>query len=205
MRRRQRNPSIGPDAHGVACLETPYQNTHRPLRYHGGDAGGIEEFGCAIHHLRCLHTTYIVDTPREPSGRRAFCGFCRTACTNFAGASAAKTGTGDRSMAYSEAARTRRRCTGTRRDGTPCRAWACWDDAQRCCASQAGRHHTGPLAPAPCPGPRRRTRYTPCVCGAYGWPHRPAGGQCRWPEPPLSRCTTAPGTHRQSRWRRRRR
>lgn len=36
-------------------------------------------------------------------------------------------------MAYSAQARAMRRCTGTRKDGEPCRAWACWDDPlQRC-------------------------------------------------------------------------
>ena len=26
-----------------------------------------------------------------------------------------------------------------------------------------------------------------CRCEAYPWPHRPGGGLCRWPEPPLER------------------
>jgi hypothetical protein len=26
-----------------------------------------------------------------------------------------------------------------------------------------------------------------CRCAAYPWPHRPGGGLCRWPEPPLER------------------
>ena len=31
-------------------------------------------------------------------------------------------------MAYTEAAKERRRCTGTRKDGEPCRAWAVWGE-----------------------------------------------------------------------------
>src|SRR5687768_11662348 len=26
-----------------------------------------------------------------------------------------------------------------------------------------------------------------CRCEAYPWPHRPGGGLCRWPDPPLER------------------
>ena len=26
-----------------------------------------------------------------------------------------------------------------------------------------------------------------CRCEAYPWPHRPGGGLCRWPDPPLDR------------------
>ena len=26
-----------------------------------------------------------------------------------------------------------------------------------------------------------------CGCAAYPWPHRPGGGLCRWPDPPLER------------------
>jgi hypothetical protein len=26
-----------------------------------------------------------------------------------------------------------------------------------------------------------------CLCEAYPWPHRPGGGFCRWPDPPLER------------------
>ena len=103
-------------------------------------------------------------------------------------------------MAYSQKAQAGRRCTAATRAGAPCRAYACWDDPIQRCASHTGRHHTGPLAPAPCPRLHRRRHYTPCVCVACGWPRRPGGGQCCWPESPLARCTTMPGTHRQTRW-----
>lgn len=38
--------------------------------------------------------------------------------------------------------------------------------------------------------------YPPCQCSAYGWPHRPGGGVCRWPDPPQFRLTTRAGMHR---------
>ena len=85
---------------------------------------------------------------------------------------------------YGQAAIERRRCTGTRKDEAPCRAWAVWDDDRQLCFAHAGRHHRGPrkigvwIAPKP-------ARYIACRCSAYGWPHRPAGGACRWPEAPL--------------------
>lgn len=43
----------------------------------------------------------------------------------------------------------------------------------------------------------------PCTCAAYRWPHRPSGGLCRWPEPPLSRHPTPAGTNRPTGLRRR--
>ena len=103
-------------------------------------------------------------------------------------------------MAYEPAAVRLRRCTALRKDGTPCRAWALWDDPRQLCAAHAGRHHKGPL-------PAKRVLYdrpanvTPCTCAAYAWPHRPGGGLCRWPDPPLYRCTTPPSTHKPGRWR----
>ena len=32
-----------------------------------------------------------------------------------------------------------------------------------------------------------------CRCEAYPWPHRPGGGLCRWPDPPLERYQRKPG------------
>jgi hypothetical protein len=32
-----------------------------------------------------------------------------------------------------------------------------------------------------------------CGCKAYPWPHRPGGGLCRWPEPPLECWQRKPG------------
>jgi hypothetical protein len=40
--------------------------------------------------------------------------------------------------------------------------------------------------------PKPRT----CSCPAYAWPHRPGGGLCRWPDPPIRRCPTPAGTNR---------
>jgi hypothetical protein len=90
-------------------------------------------------------------------------------------------------MAYTEAARERRRCTGTRKDGKRCGAWAVWDDPRQLCMSHAGRHHRGRMASTD-GGPyalHRRTNYPNCKCHAYQWPHRPGGGLCRWPDPPI--------------------
>jgi hypothetical protein len=40
-----------------------------------------------------------------------------------------------------------------------------------------------------------KTRYIPCECVAYAWPHRPGGGICRWPDAPEYQRTTPAGTH----------
>jgi hypothetical protein len=32
---------------------------------------------------------------------------------------------------------------------------------------------------------KRRKKRATCACAAYPWPHRPRGGLCRWPHPPL--------------------
>ncbi|MBA2451523.1 MAG: hypothetical protein H0V51_26195 [Chloroflexi bacterium] len=102
---------------------------------------------------------------------------------------------------YSADAIARRRCTGIRADGEACRAWAAWDDPRQRCVAHAGRHHRGPL-------PTRgriftpATRYEPCRCEAYRWPHRPGGGLCRWPAPPLAQHETPAGTHAELRRRR---
>src|SRR6516164_4286955 len=31
-----------------------------------------------------------------------------------------------------------------------------------------------------------------CRCEAYPWPHRPGGGFCRWPDPPVERWQSKP-------------
>ncbi|MCY2994603.1 MAG: hypothetical protein NTY19_43080 [Planctomycetota bacterium] len=85
-------------------------------------------------------------------------------------------------MPYSEEARKRRKCTGTTAAGRPCNAWALWGDPRQLCVNHAGRHRRGKYG-----GPRKstKTHRTPCSCAAYAWPHRPGGGLCRWPLPPL--------------------
>lgn len=103
-------------------------------------------------------------------------------------------------MAYSERARAMRACRHIYPDGRRCKAWALWDDPRQLCMAHAGRHHKGPL-------PAKRVLYdrpanvTPCTCAAYAWPHRPGGGLCRWPDPPLYRCTTPSSTHKPGRLR----
>lgn len=43
--------------------------------------------------------------------------------------------------------------------------------------------------------PDRRTKPPNCGCVAYSWPHRPGGGLCRWPQPPLLQLLQPPSTH----------
>jgi hypothetical protein len=96
---------------------------------------------------------------------------------------------------YGPSALERRRCLGTRQDGSPCQAWAVWDDDRQLCMAHAGRHHRGPI-------PKERefrmyseTRYRPCTCIAYAWPHRPGSGVCRWPEYPMLTYRHPAGVH----------
>jgi hypothetical protein len=35
-----------------------------------------------------------------------------------------------------------------------------------------------------------------CQCAAYPWPHRPGGGLCRWPDPPVECYQRRDWTHR---------
>ena len=103
----------------------------------------------------------------------------------------------DRFMAYTEKAKALRRCTGTRKDGQPCSAWALWDDPRQSCVQHAGRGNRGPHQYPPAwtaPG-YGRTRNPNCTCAAYQWPHKPGGGLCRWPDPPEMICTTPASTH----------
>ena len=89
-------------------------------------------------------------------------------------------------MPYSEKARELRRCRhACGGDGRPCRAWAVWGDPHQRCRAHGGRHPSGE--------PSERTRPVLCRCAAYAWPHRPGGGLCRWPDPPLYRRTTPAG------------
>ena len=48
-----------------------------------------------------------------------------------------------------------------------------------------------------------KTKRPTCTCPAYEWPHRPGGGLCRFPDPPLGRCATPAGTNRPTGLRRR--
>jgi len=102
---------------------------------------------------------------------------------------------------YSAEAAARRRCTGIRADGEPCGAWAVWNDQGQRCVAHAGRHHRGPL-PTQARIFTPATRYEPCQCAAYQWPHRPGGGLCRWPAAPLAQHGTPAGTHAELRLRR---
>ena len=103
-------------------------------------------------------------------------------------------------MAYSEKAKALRRCRHVYADdhhraGQRCRAYAVWGHVGGLCAAHGGRTR----------GSTRRAEghtdfyecrtVAACDCAAYAWPHRPGGGLCRWPDPPLYRSTIEAGTH----------
>jgi len=91
-------------------------------------------------------------------------------------------------------ARDARRCQATTKAGARCRAWACWDDPLGRCRSHARPTRQRPYRSEVVPHRPNRTRYVPCNCPAYAWPHRPGSGLCRWPDPPQYRSTIRPGT-----------
>ena len=76
-------------------------------------------------------------------------------------------------MAYTDKARSMRRCVGTNKDGSPCKNYAGWGDPEQKCY-----HHRSE------PRPKVKAR---CRCAAYLWTHRPGSGLCRWPDPPKER------------------
>jgi len=94
-------------------------------------------------------------------------------------------------MAYSEKAVALRRCQASRADGERCRAWAIWGHPDGLCSVHAGR--TSGARNGRRRFPQEHAQYHLCRCAAYDWPHRPAGGLCRWPDPPLERCSTPAG------------
>jgi hypothetical protein len=101
-------------------------------------------------------------------------------------------------MAYSEAAKAKRRCTytfpeGHEREGERCKAWAMWGSDRQLCVA----HGTDGRGKEAAPGERVYARRTIplCECEAYNFPHRPGGGLCRWPETPNMKLTTPEGTH----------
>jgi hypothetical protein len=102
-------------------------------------------------------------------------------------------------VAYTARQTALRRCRAVRQDGRPCRAWACWDDAEQRCQAHNGRHHHGPEGPDYVRKPPAKRRV--CHCPAYQWPHRPTSGPCRWPDLPLNTSPILPSTHAAVRWR----
>lgn len=90
-------------------------------------------------------------------------------------------------MAYSEAAKARRKCRANTKDGQPCRNYAAWDDPLGRCGGHGGR-----VAGQHTPG---KTAAHTCHCIAYSWPHRPGSGLCEWPFSPQYRSPMRPGTH----------
>lgn len=85
---------------------------------------------------------------------------------------------------YSSRALEARRCTGTRKDGQPCKAFAAWGDIKQRCSAHGGlRRITAGSGRPP-----------NCTCRAYDWPHRPGGGLCLWPNVPEQNSPTKQGT-----------
>jgi hypothetical protein len=74
-------------------------------------------------------------------------------------------------VAYSERARSIRRCSGTTKSGRPCKAYAKWGAPDRRCSMHATCF--SPVQGRP-----------PCGCPAYGFPHQAGGGLCLWPDAP---------------------
>lgn len=75
---------------------------------------------------------------------------------------------------YTEAAQQLRRCAATSRStGQRCRAYAIWNHPDQLCAVHAQRPRTQ--------HGRRHYPPPPCTCPAHPFPHRPASGQCNWP------------------------
>jgi hypothetical protein len=91
---------------------------------------------------------------------------------------------------YTTHARALRRCKATKKDGTPCKAYAIWGRT-RCTAHTYAKRRRG-KGPLMLDYP---TNYEPCTCSAYNWPHRPGSGICRWPDVPFYVCTTPKSTH----------
>ena len=85
---------------------------------------------------------------------------------------------------YSNRALEERRCTGARKDGQPCRAYAAWGDIKQRCPAHGGRRRIAIGS----------YRHPNCSCSAYKWPHRPGGGLCRWPDSPEQSSRTSQGS-----------
>lgn len=69
----------------------------------------------------------------------------------------------------------------SRADGQPCRNYRLWNGDT--CAVHAGLHATGPRTRLPSRVVVFRAAVPSCRCAAIpGYPHRPGGWPCRWPE-----------------------
>jgi hypothetical protein len=47
---------------------------------------------------------------------------------------------------------------------------------------------------------KRDKKRRKCGCEAYPWPHRPGGGFCRWPDPPLQKYVRKPRKRHRERY-----
>jgi len=98
----------------------------------------------------------------------------------------------------------KRRCQATRKDGSPCLAWAVWNASEQLCAvhlhptRRKRREMTAAIRK------EQARRHAPvCCCDAYDWPHREHNGLCRGPDGPLEMWPTPAGQRQQGKKRRR--
>jgi hypothetical protein len=107
-------------------------------------------------------------------------------------------------MAYSEKAKSLRRCEAIKPDGERCRNYSLL--VSNLCAPHfyprrrravIGRHEPI-LSFIKRKGKAHhvRQRHNVCRCRAYNWPHRAGGGLCRWPDEPLQRLNTPQGARK---------
>ena len=76
-------------------------------------------------------------------------------------------------MGYSDKARALRLCTGTNKNGSPCKRYASWGDPEQMCSHHRSKHRPF-VKPV-------------CHCEAYEFGHRPGGGLCEWPDAPTEK------------------
>lgn len=71
------------------------------------------------------------------------------------------------------------KCTATTKKGKTCQAWAMRGHPNKVCHKHNTTGYKSPKV---------------CRCQAYKWPHRPGGGLCLWPLPPIFTSSTPEGT-----------
>jgi hypothetical protein len=97
-----------------------------------------------------------------------------------------------------------RRCLATRKNGSPCRAWAVWNAYEQLCAVHLHPTRRKPHEMTPTIRKEQARRHAPvCDCPAYDWPHRKYNGLCRGSDKPLGIWPTPAGQRESGKLRRR--
>src|SRR5262249_39271100 len=79
-----------------------------------------------------------------------------------------------------------RRCLATRKDGSPCRAWAVWNASKQLSAVHLPPTRRNQHEMTAAIGREQARRHAPiCRFDGYDWPHREYNGLCRGPDGPL--------------------